>query len=98
MTMINKPEFMEVVKEIIFDECVLKHKESLTETSSFKYDHDLSSIDVATILVALEAKYNVDMDFFKQVWLILYKMFIHISYKPLKRNVKKHVLQFQNIL
>ena len=63
MTMINKPEFMEVVKEIIFDECVLKHKEYLTETSSFKYDHDLSSIDVAHIIIAIEEKYNVDMEF-----------------------------------
>ena len=65
MKTISETEFLEIAKEILFEECIVRNKDALTNTSSFKYQHDLSSIDVAQTVIAIEGRYNVDMDFVK---------------------------------
>lgn len=57
----SKTQFIKDVKEIIKSEWILRNMDSLTPETSFREELDLTSLDIAEILVALEKKYNVDL-------------------------------------
>ena len=60
---VSKPHFMMSAKKALFQNCMPYNKDKLTSTSSFRYVHDLTSLDIAETTIALEEEYDLDLDF-----------------------------------
>ena len=61
----SKPEFVNVVKDILQhgEWFGLRNADKLTEQSSFRDVLDITSLDIAELMVEIEEKYNVNMEF-----------------------------------
>ena len=92
-------EFENVAKDILKNDRFIgiKKADILNFDSSFRDVLDISSIEIAELIVALEQKYNIDMEWVptNKVDSLndIYKCFIASIAKKRKNNAIKHISQ-----
>ena len=95
----SKIEFITVVKNILKNETFFRFNDAdtLKTDSSLREKLDISSLEIAELIIALEEKYHVDMEW-AQTGLIdsiddIYKAFNESIYRQRKAFITKQTLQ-----
>ena len=94
MNTVSKAQFVNDAKNVILhNEFIsVRNADKLTERTSFRDVLDMTSLDIATLIIALEEKYHVDMQ-----WAMdgidniddVYALFLRNFQKTTQRNISQ---------
>jgi len=59
----TKKELLEKIISSIYSECISTRGQTITEKTRFRYDLDLTSLDIVDVIIKLESFYNVTLEF-----------------------------------